>query len=221
MLRVNNLKFGYDKKSLVLKDINFTVDKGKIYVLLGKNGAGKTTLLKCINDMYQIKSGTIIKNTAPIFIEDNPVLYYYLTGKEYIELILTLNDNKNQDLVKQLIKDLDMEAHLDKSIIDYSLGMKHKLALISAIMIDYELFLIDEPLTALDPDTSRFLIDYFKQMKINGKSLLISTHMMHVAYQLADEIFILVNGVIKSVTNDFTSFEAFENYVITELNVNI
>jgi ABC-type multidrug transport system ATPase subunit len=58
-------------------------------------------------------------------------------------------------------------------------------------------------------------------MKINGKSLLISTHMMHVAYQLADEIFILVNGVIKSVTNDFTSFEAFENYVITELNVNI
>lgn len=133
-------------------------------------------------------------------------------------VILTLNDGKNKDVVDTLVNQLGMAEHLDKNIIDYSLGMKHKLALISSIMLNYNLFLIDEPLTTLDPETSRFMIDYFKQMKELGKTLLISTHMMHVAYQLADEIFILANGKIKQIDNNFSAFEVFENYVINELN---
>ncbi len=221
MLKVSNLKFAYTKNNFILDDVNLDLKKGKIYVLLGKNGAGKTTLLKCINGMYDLSGGLIQKIEEPILIEDNPKLYFFLTGNEYLELITTLNDGKNKDVVDTLVQQLGMGEHLEKNIIDYSLGMKHKMALISAIMLNYYLFLIDEPLTALDPETSRFMIEYFKQMKSLGKTLFISTHMMHVAYQLADEISILANGKIKQINNDFSSFEEFENYVINELNERI
>lgn len=221
MVKVSNLKFEYKKNEVILNDINFELEQGKIYVLLGKNGAGKTTLLKCLSGIYGLNGGKIEQDVEPILIEDNPKLYFFLTGLEYIELILNLNEGKNQNVVDTLVKELDMEKHLDKNIIDYSLGMKHKMALITAIMLNYNLFLIDEPLTALDPETSRFMINYFKKMKEVDKALLISTHMMHVAYQLADEIFILSNGKLRKIINDFTHFEEFENYIIEQLNVTL
>jgi len=221
MFRVNNLKFSYKKGENILDGIDFTLYEDKIYILLGKNGAGKTTLLKCLCGMFEINSGKIKGNTLPIFIEDNPKLYYFLTGKEYLELIMTLATGLDKDKVYKLVDNLDLTNELDKSIIDYSLGMKHKLALISAIILDYDLFLIDEPLTALDPETSRFMIDYFKHLSKTGKTLLISTHMMHVAYQLADEVFILVNGKTKHLINDFPTFTDFENYIIKQMKVTL
>lgn len=221
MLEVSNLKFSYAKDDYILKGVNLKLDEGKIYILLGKNGAGKTTLLKCLFGMFAINSGTIKSNTSPILIEDDPKLYYFLTGKEYLELILALGDNLDKAKVYQLVDDLNLTNELNKSIIDYSLGMKHKLALISAIILDYQLFLLDEPLTALDPETSRFMINYFKEMVKSGKTLMISTHMMHVAYELADEVLILLDGKIHHLVNDFPSFQDFENYVIDRLKVKL
>ncbi len=221
MLMINDVYFAYQKEEYILKGVDLNLTGGKIYVLLGKNGAGKTTLLKCLANIYDINSGSIKRNVEPIFIEDNPKLYFYLTGREYVDLILTLNDGKNKDILDNLVKELGMEQELDKTIIDYSLGMKHKMALMSAMALDYQLFLIDEPLTALDPETSRFMIDYFKQMRRTGKSLLISTHMMHVAYQLADEILILSNGKLRKIINSFKDFEEFENHVINELKMTL
>lgn len=221
MLEVSNLKFSYTKNEYILKDVNLKLDEGKIYILLGKNGAGKTTLLKCLFGMFEINSGKIKSKTSPILIEDAPKLYYFLTGKEYLELILALGENVDQTKVYQLVDDLNLTNELDKSIIDYSLGMKHKLALISAIILDYQLFLLDEPLTALDPETSRFMINYFKSMVKSGKTLMISTHMMHVAYELADEVLILLDGKIHHLVNDFPSFQDFENYVIDRLKVKL
>lgn len=221
MLKVNNLKFSYTKNDYILDGVNLKLDEGKIYILLGKNGAGKTTLLKCLFGIFEINSGEIETNSPPILIEDDPKLYYFLTGEEYLELILTLGDTLDKETVYKLVDDLNMTEALNKTIIDYSLGMRHKLALISAIVLDYKLFLLDEPLTALDPETSRFMIDYFKEMSKKGKTLLISTHMMHVAYQLADEVFILVDGKIQHLVNDFLTFQEFEKYIIERLKVTL
>ncbi|MDF2700261.1 MAG: ABC-type multidrug transport system, ATPase component [Haloplasmataceae bacterium] len=221
MIKCKNLSFSYNKKDFILKNINFEISPNKISILLGNNGSGKTTLLNCIDGTYPINSGEITKNEESIFIKDNPMLYEYLTGKEYINLVLALNDNKNKNLADHLVKQLELENHLDKAIIDYSLGMKHKLALLTSVILEYKLLLIDEPLTALDPTTQRFMINHFKSMRDNGNTLIISTHMMHVAFELADVILILHDGIIHQVDNDFTTYQDFENYVLNQLSLNI
>ncbi len=221
MIKCKNVKFSYYKDEYILQDITFDLAPNKITILLGNNGAGKTTLLNCIDGGYDINSGTIEHDEDCVYIKDNPVLYEYLSGREYIELVLALNDDKNRDFAEKILKDLDMDSQIDKAIIDFSLGMKHKLALISAMVLGYKIYLIDEPLTSLDPTSQRFMINYLKKMPENGSSLLISTHMMHVAYELADEILVLNEGVVINFTNDFETYEDFENYVLNQLSIKI
>ena len=217
LLCAQDLSFSYNKNCVILSKCNLTVKEKNIYVLLGKNGSGKTTLLKCLNGIYQIDNGAIVSNIESVLINDSPKLYDYLTGMEYLHLVLNLNKKKNESLAEQLIAELELKEHLDQLINEYSLGTRHKLALITSLVLDYKLVLIDEPLTALDPQSSRIMIDYFKKIK-KDITLIISTHMMHIAYDLADEILLLHNEKISQFPNNFSNFNGFEAFVLEELS---
>ncbi len=96
--------------------------------------------------------------------------------------------------------------------------MLHKLMLVSSFIGDYDIYLMDEPLTALDVYSQKFVIDHINQMKSQGKTFVIATHMIHLAYQMADELLFLRNGQVTKVSNTFSTFDQFRLYLYNTLN---
>ena len=219
MIEVKDLTFSYDSQTYIFEHTNITFNKGKTTIVLGKNGTGKTTLFYLITDILIPSFGTIKKEADLILIADQPVLYDYLTGYEYLDYIKILSKHKLDDQVIDLVKILDMKTHMGKLIHEMSLGMKHKLALLSAMLLNYETYLIDEPLTALDPPSQKEMIAFFKMLKEQGKTLIISTHMIHIAYQLADEIVILNGEDVIKIDEQFNDYETFEKSIIKHFEV--
>lgn len=219
MVELKNVSFKYSNDDVILDIANMTFDKSKITVVLGKNGIGKTTLLSLIDGFLTHDEGDVLKEDDAIYIYDNPYLYEYLTGDEYIELIKGIGNREMIDNLNELITDLELSASMNKLISAYSLGMKHKLALLTALSLNYQLYLIDEPLASLDPDSQSFMIDFFKKMRKNRKSLIISTHMLNVAYELADEIVIFNNRKLEKFENCFQTYDEFKRFVVDSLRV--
>lgn len=219
MVKLKNVSFKYSNDDIILEKANMTFAKSKITVVLGKNGIGKTTLLSLIDGFLTHDEGDILKEDDAIYIYDNPYLYEYLTGDEYIELIKRIGNREMINNLEELISDLELSASMNKLISAYSLGMKHKLALLTALSLNYQLYLIDEPLASLDPDSQSFMIDFFKKMRENGKSLIISTHMLNVAYELADEIVIFNNRKLDKFENSFQTYNEFKKFVVDSLRV--
>lgn len=219
MVELKNVSFKYSDIDIILDKANMTFDNKKITVILGKNGIGKTTLLSLIDGFLTHDEGYILKADDAIYIYDNPYLYEYLTGDEYIELIKRIGKKEMIANLDELIKDLELKDSMNKLISAYSLGMKHKLALLTALSLNYQLYLIDEPLASLDPDSQSFMIDFFKKMRNSGKSLIISTHMLNVAYELADEIVIFRNHKLEKFRNDYKNYDDFKKFVVDSLRV--
>jgi len=218
MIKLENISFSYPGET-ILSEANLTIEQGKITVVLGKNGVGKTTLLSLIDGYLTIDSGHIHLEEDAIYIYDQPHLYDYLSGREYIELIKSVSANKTDQSLDHFIEHLQLTDALDKMIHAYSLGMKHKLALLTALMVNYQTYLIDEPLASLDPESQALMITFFKAMKEEGKTLVISTHMLEVAYELADDIVFFNDLKLRKIENSFDSFKAFKSYVLESLKV--
>lgn len=214
MIDIKKLTFSYEPSNYIFDQIDMTFNKNMTTIVLGKNGTGKTTLFHLIADILTPDFGEIKKQTDVILIPDQPVLYDHLTGYEYLDYIKILSHHKLDDKIIDIIALLDMKEHMTKLIHEMSLGMKHKLALLSAILLNYDTYMIDEPLTALDPPSQKEMIGYFKMLKEQGKTLIISTHMIHIAYQLADEVIILNGKEVIKIKNDFSNYQTFEDEVI-------
>lgn len=221
MVKIKNVDFRYSNEDIILENASLNIDGKSITVILGKNGVGKTTLLSLIDGFLTIDNGDITKDSESVYIYDNPYLYEYLTGEEYIELIKSIGKREMLDNIDQLVDDLELTNNMNKIISSYSLGMKHKLALLTALILNYDLYLIDEPLAALDPDSQKFMIEFFKKMKESNKSLIISTHMLNVAYTLADEIVIFKDKKLHKFKNDYKTYEDFEDFVVNSLRVEV
>ena len=221
MVKLKNVGFRYSDEDIILEDASIEIDNNKITVILGKNGVGKTTLLSLIDGFLTHDTGELVKNFESIFIYDNPYLYEHLTGEEYIELIKSIGNREMRKDIDGFIVDLDLSLAMNKLISSYSLGMKHKLALLTALILNYDLYLIDEPLAALDPDSQKFMIDFFKDMKSKNKSLIVSTHMLNVAYTLADEIIIFKDMKLQKFKNNYKTYDEFEDFVINSLRVEV
>lgn len=221
MIELKNVSFRYTDDDIILKDTSLKIHKGKITVILGKNGVGKTTLLSLINGFLSQDTGNIKLEEESMFIYDNPFLYEYLTGEEYLELIKNIGNRKIIENIDGLIKDLELTQSMNKLISAYSLGMKHKLALLTALSLNYNLYLIDEPLASLDPESQNIMVSFFKKMREDNKTLVISTHMLYVAFELADEIVIFKDKKLEKYENEFSSYTLFEEFVIKSLKVEV
>jgi len=218
------------EKKVILDEVSYTFERGKIYGLLGRNGAGKTTLFNCIAHNLGIDSGALIldgdaayDSTEIGYIHTLPQLPVFLTGYEFIKYFMDANK-------KRLPASQPPEAYLNRIgiaekdhhllIRDYSHGMQNKLQMVAALMIQPPVLLLDEPLTSFDLVAAHDI----KQLLISIKSetiIIFSTHIMPLARELCDEIVLLHQRTLEQI--DAVRFQSpeFEEEIIQLLAADI
>ena len=227
MLRIENLTKTFGSKKAV-DNLSLHIERGQIYGFIGHNGAGKTTTLKSIvgimefdqGDIYidgkSIKKDPLACKALMAYIPDNPDLYEYLTGIKYLNFISDVYGISQEDRKMKIKKYGDMfelSDSLGEPISAYSHGMKQKLAIISALIHDPKLIIMDEPFVGLDPKASHLLKGLMKEICDQGGAIFFSTHVLEVAEKLCNKIAIIKAGklVISGNTQEVIGNESLED----------
>jgi ABC-2 type transport system ATP-binding protein len=212
LLKIEQLTGGYTKKP-VLKDVSFTVESGKMVGLIGLNGAGKSTTIKHIIGLMEPKKGSISINGMTLqeqpnayrsqfsFIPETPILYEELTLYEHLELTAMAYGLDRQTFEKRLpplLKEFRMQKKLKWFPAHFSKGMKQKVMIMCAFLVEPPLYIIDEPFVGLDPLGIRSLLDLIQSRKEKGAGILMSTHILTTAEKYCDSFVILHNGEVKA-----------------------
>ena len=213
MIKVTGLTKYYGSKPAA-KDISFEVKKGEIFGLLGTNGAGKSTTIKMLCGLLKptrgsIRIGEIDLQRMPLkaksmmgYLPENPLIYDKLTGAETLELIGKLR-KLSRDMIEQRVKyyadTLDLGEQIYHEVGTYSKGMRQKLAIAMTLIHDPEMVLLDEPASGLDPRYTKLLKDWIKNLSANGRTVLLSTHIIEMAETLCDKIGIIDQGKMKAM----------------------
>src|SRR5574344_2528285 len=207
MIEIKNLTKKYGNKKVV-DNLTLTIDNGDIFAFVGHNGAGKTTTIKCMTDIIEFDSGDILYDNLSIknnpleckkelaYIPDNPDLYEFLTGIDYLNFfadIFDMGKERNQKIEKYA-KMFELTPYLANPISSYSHGMKQKLALISALIHDPKYLILDEPFVGLDPIASHLLKEEMQNLTKKGTCIFFSTHVLEVAEKLCNKVAIIKNG---------------------------
>jgi len=222
LVKCNNLSKEFDNKK-VLKEINLTIEKGKIIGLLGKNGMGKTTLLKLINDLLIPTNGEVLINGEKPNINSKKSISYlpertYLDKSMKISQIITFftefYDNFDKEKAIKLLKDLDLDINMKVS--KMSKGMQEKLQLILVMSRDAELYILDEPLGGVDPATRDYILDTILSNFKEGASVIISTHIISDIERILDDVIFIDKGQI-ILTSAADELRKKENASIDEI----
>ncbi len=211
-LTIKNLTGGYSQLP-VLKDINFEINDGELVGLIGLNGAGKSTTIKEIIGLLQPQKGSIEIDGLTLkenpeeyrkkigYIPESPALYEELTLREHLEVTAMAYDIP-QDIAlqraEQLLKTFRLENRLEWFPANFSKGMKQKVMILCAFLIEPSLYIIDEPFLGLDPLAIYALLELMKEMKESGASILMSTHVLATAEKYCDRFIMLHNGEIRA-----------------------
>lgn len=213
-MKVKGLKKGFTNV-ILFEDVNFSLEKNKIYALLGRNGVGKTTLLKVLSNLMDYDEGDLDKKTLDIlFVPETPQFLEYLSGYDNLRLLCEIH-NVPLDNLNIFLKYDEIQSFIYELVINYSFGMKHQLSLASAFLINPDILLLDEPLTSLDPINIEIFKRKLRDFANQNKAIIISTHILPIAHQLSDEILLLSNKKIEQFVNNFSESD-LTNYV-TEL----
>ena len=212
MLEIKNLTGGYVHVP-VLKDVSFTVESGKLVGLIGLNGAGKSTTINEIIGLLTPYSGEINIDGLTLranpreyrqqigYIPETPSLYEELTLREHIETVAMAYGIEQKlafERVKPLLKMFRLDQKLDWFPVHFSKGMKQKVMIICAFVVDPSLFIVDEPFLGLDPLAISDLIQLLDEEKKKGKSILMSTHVLDSAEKMCDSFVILHKGQVRA-----------------------
>ena len=224
MLEIKELTGGYVNIP-VLKDVSFEVGNGQLVGLIGLNGAGKSTTINEIIGLLtpykgQIQIDGLELRTNPSdyrkkigFIPETPSLYEELTLREHIETVAMAYDIEQETAFMRVGKLLEMfrlKEKLDWFPVHFSKGMKQKVMIICAFVVDPSLFIVDEPFLGLDPVAIADLIQLLDEEKKKGKSILMSTHVLDSAEKMCDSFVILHKGQVRakgSLTELRTQFQ--------------
>ncbi|MDD6844386.1 MAG: ABC transporter ATP-binding protein [Clostridia bacterium] len=215
MLKINNLtKIFGDKKAV--DNLTLHINPGEIYGFIGHNGAGKTTTIKCCCGILQFDQGEIYIDGMSVkdnplgckqkiaYIPDNPDLYDFMTGIQFLNFVADVFGVSSDDRDSRIQKYADMfeiTGDLAQPISAYSHGMKQKLAIISALIHEPKLIIMDEPFVGLDPKASHLLKETMREMCDKGAAIFFSTHVLEVAEKLCDKVAIIKGGkLIRSGT---------------------
>ena len=217
MLQIEHLTKTYGEKKAV-DDLSLHILPGEIYGFIGHNGAGKTTTLKSVAgilrfDAGEIRIGGTSIRTDPLackrklaYIPDNPDLYDYMTGIQYLNFIANIfgvSAADQQVRIRELAERFELTNDLAQPIAAYSHGMKQKLAIISAWLHAPQLVVMDEPFVGLDPKAAHLLKGMMRELCDRGGAIFFSTHVLEVAEKLCDKVAILRAGkLIRSGTMD-------------------
>lgn len=211
MLTINHLTKHYKGSSKGVTDLSLHVESGDLYAFIGHNGAGKTTTLKAITGIHDFDSGEIIINGIDLradplackrafaYIPDNPDLYEYLTGIQYLNFIADVFEVSSAERSERIAKYADayeLTASLGDLISSYSHGMKQKLAIISALVHQPRLLILDEPFVGLDPKAAMVTKKLMRELCESGGAVFFSTHVLEVAEKLCNKVAIIKDGVL-------------------------
>lgn len=226
-LVIEHLQKHFEGK-LVLRDIHFRFEQGKIYGLLGRNGAGKTTLFNCINQDIEIDGGRFYiedEGRRPVTMSDigyvlsTPTVPEFLTAREFLKFFIEINQ-KDIHHLKSIDEYFDIvniiEEDRDRLLKDFSHGMKNKMQMLVQLIAEPDILLLDEPLTSLDVVVAGEMKKLLKGIKQNH-ILIFSTHIMELAVDLCDEIVILNNGKLSLITQEDLDDAAFQEKIIRVL----
>ena len=232
MLRIEHLTKKYGEKKAV-DDLSLHIEKGEIYGFIGHNGAGKTTTIKSVVGILDFDEGEIFIDRKSVkkdsleckrviaYIPDNPDLYEFMTGLQYLNFISDIFGVEEKDRKERIEKystAFEIKEDLASPISSYSHGMKQKLAIISALVHDPKLIIMDEPFVGLDPIASHLLKDIMREKCNEGGAIFFSTHVLEVAEKLCDKIAIIKGGkLIKSGTMEEVKGDSSLESVFLEL----
>ena len=208
MLRIEHLTKTYGEKKAV-DDLSLEIRAGEICAFLGHNGAGKTTTLKICCGILRPDGGTVQVDGISVaddpleakrrlaYLPDNPDLYEYMTGIQYLNFIADVfgvDADTRAERIAAYSEKFALTADLAQLISAYSHGMKQKLAIISALLHDPKLILMDEPFVGLDPVAAHTLKQMMREFCEAGGAIFFSTHVLEVAEKLCDRVAIIRQG---------------------------
>ena len=215
MLKIEHLTKKYGGKKAV-DDLSLHLQPGEIYGFIGHNGAGKTTTIKSVCGILEYDSGEIwIDGTSvkehPLeckaklaYIPDNPDLYEYMTGIQFLNFVADIfgvSASDRQNRIRKYADAFELTPDLAQSVASYSHGMRQKLAIISALIHTPKLLIMDEPFVGLDPRAAHLLKQLMREICDEGGAIFFSTHVLEVAEKLCDKVAIIKSGkLIRSGT---------------------
>lgn len=209
MIEINNVSKSYVKGKKSINGLNLEIKDGEIFGFLGPNGAGKTTTIKMITGILDIDEGDILIDGTSItknpvlakekfgFVPDNPDLFLKLKGIEYLNFLAEIYNVSSEDRkerISTLAKKFDIYDSLNNRIQSYSHGMRQKLIVIGALLHNPKNWILDEPMTGLDPKSAHDLKELMRIHTENGNTVFFSTHVLEVAEKLCDRIGIINKG---------------------------
>lgn len=208
MLRIEHLTKVYGQKKAV-DDLNLQIHPGEICGFIGHNGAGKTTTLKACCGILQFEEGEIYLDNISVkedpiackqklaYIPDNPDLYDFMTGIKYLNFVADIfgvGKKEREERIHKYADLFELTGDLAQPVSAYSHGMKQKLAIISALIHEPKLIVMDEPFVGLDPKASHLLKGIMRDICDRGGAIFFSTHVLEVAEKLCDKVAIIKGG---------------------------
>ncbi len=211
MIEISSVSKSYNGKNKAVDNISLTIRDGEIFGFLGPNGAGKTTTIKMVTGILSSDSGAITINGIDIekndldakkqfgFVPDNPDMFLRLKGIEYLNFMADIYDVSSEfrkERVETLATRFEMNNALTDQIQSYSHGMRQKIIIMGALIHEPEVWILDEPMTGLDPKSSYVLKEMMREHANNGKCVFFSTHVLEVAEKLCDRVAVINKGKI-------------------------
>ena len=184
------------KKCIAVNDVTTRITGPMIYGLIGKNGAGKTTLLKMIGGIASPTSGSVTvgtKKTVGVLIE-NPGLFTHLDARDNLLIKMKMTGLGTEEDAQRLLGKVGLDGVGKKKAGAFSLGMKQRLGIALALIGDPDLILLDEPVNGLDPEGIVFIRDFLKELRSEGKTIIVSSHLLGELSKISDRYGFLDNG---------------------------
>lgn len=239
MIDIQSVTKSYNGKTNAVDSISMQIKNGEIFGFLGPNGAGKTTTIKMITGILSPDKGSITVNghdivKSPIeakksfgFVPDDPNIFPRLKGIEYLKFMGDLYEvpvEIRKERITKLTTRFGLEASMGDKIQSYSHGMRQKLLIIGALIHNPDVWILDEPMTGLDPKSSFELKEMMREHADNGKTVFFSTHVLDVAEKVCDRVAvvdkgqILFIGTIDEMRQHFQSMGSLEEMFLEMTN---
>lgn len=211
MIEIKHVTKIYGGTTKAVDDIDITLPTGEIIGFIGPNGAGKTTTIKMITGVLSPDEGEILINGKNIvkepleakrefgLVPDNADIFLRLKGIEYLNFIADIyqvDGAIRKERIEQLSKTFEMESALQDKILSYSHGMRQKIVIMGVLITDPNVWILDEPMTGLDPQSAYSLKEMMREHASRGNTVFFSTHVLEVAERLCDKVAIINKGKI-------------------------
>ena len=211
MIKIQNVSKSYKKGNKVIENLNLEIKDGEIFGFIGQNGAGKTTTIKMITGILEIDEGDIFIDGKSItkepveakkqfgLVPDSPDMFLKFSGIEYLNFIADCFNVSKEDRkkrIEELSKEFGIYDELENKIESYSHGMRQKIVIIGVLLHNPKNWILDEPITGLDPKSSFDLKSLMKEHARKGNTVFFSTHILEIAEKLCDRIAIINKGKI-------------------------